>query len=338
MSKIILFSILLFGLKINAQNSDFRNINFEKADQIAMLNKGKNMSNLYLLTNNLVRDLKTDVEKFRVIYKWVCDNVENDYKNNVISDKKRAKIGADSLKLNQWNREFSQKVFRKMVLEKKTICTGYAYLIKEMANLAGISCEIVDGYGRTAESNIGKQTPPNHSWNAVKLNNKWYLCDATWSSGCYYVDLEKFIFDFNDGYFLSNPDLFIRDHYPLNEKWALIDAVPSINMFLNGPLIYNRTHNFEIIPISPTTMYFSVFKNTEVVFVIKSSKPIADGDVQIEQIYGDNRHLYPVKIAPLANGIYEIRSFFNSFGKYDTHLKIKNEIVLSYVVSVLKSK
>jgi hypothetical protein len=338
MSKIIFFSILLFGLKINAQNPDFRNINFEKADQIAMLNKGKQMSNLYLLTNNLVSHLKTDVEKFRVIYKWVCDNVENDYENNVIIDKKRAKIGSDSLKFKQWNREFSQKVFRKMVLEKKTICTGYAYLIKEMSNLAGITCEIVDGYGRTAESNIGKQTLPNHSWNAVKLNNKWYLCDATWSSGCYYPDIERFIFDFNDGYFLSNPDLFIKDHYPLYQKWALIDTVPGINVFLNGPLIYKKTHNFEIIPISPTTMDFPVFKNAEVLFVVQSSKPIVDGDIEIEQVYGDNKRLLPVKITPLANGIYEIRFFFNSLGKYDTHLKIKNETVLSYVVSVLKSK
>lgn len=338
MFKIISFSILLIGLKINAQNPDFKNINFEKADHIALLNKGKDVGNLYLLTNSLVKDLKTDVEKFRAIYKWVSDNIENDYDSNKIVDKKRAKIGSDSLKFYEWNREFSQKVFRKIVSDKKTVCTGYAYLIKKMSELAGITCEIIDGYARSTDSNIKKQTLPNHSWNAVKLNDKWYLCDATWSSGYYFINLKKFIFDFNNGYFLSNPNLFIKDHYPLNEKWALIDSKPNINTFLNGPLIYNKTHNFGIIPMSPIVMDFDVCKNSEVVFVIQSNTPIDNDDIELEQVYGSNKWTYPVNVNLLENGTYEIKCSFNLLGKFDTHIKVKDETVLTYVVNVLKNK
>lgn len=338
MYKFLLLQIILFsGLKINAQKNDFKNINFEKADNIALKNKGKNMNNLYLLTHNLVIDLKTDVEKFRAIYKWVSSNIENDYENNIIIEKKRRKIGSDSLRFLKWNNEFSKKVFKKIVKEKKTICTGYSFLIREMANMANLECEIIDGYGRTANSNIGKQTVPNHSWNAVKLNSKWYLCDATWSSGNYNIDDGLFIFDFSDGYFLSNPDLFIKDHYPLQQKWILKEAIPSLYEFSNGPLIYKETHSFEIIPISPTTMNFSIIKNTEAVFVIKSYKPIEYSDLVIELVNGQKKLICPLKLIPLKNGLYEIRCTFNSLGNYDTHLKIKNENVLSYVVKVLKN-
>ena len=71
------------------------------------------------------------------------------------------------------------------------MCTGYAYLIKELCFLANIESEIIDGYARTVRSNIDALDMANHSWNAVKLNNKWYLCDATWSSG---YTLNKSIF------------------------------------------------------------------------------------------------------------------------------------------------
>ena len=72
------------------------------------------------------------------------------------------------------------------------MCTGYAYLIKEMCFIADLDCEIIDGYARAFDANVNGLESLNHSWNAVKLNNKWYLCDATWSSG-YMVNNSLFV-------------------------------------------------------------------------------------------------------------------------------------------------
>ena len=67
---------------------------------------------------------------------------------------------------------------------------------------------------------------PNHSWNAVKLNNKWYLCDATWSAG--YTDMSTFLFEyeFDNSFFLMEPKRFSKTHQPVDEKWTLLTTTP----------------------------------------------------------------------------------------------------------------
>ncbi len=91
-----------------------------------------------------------------------------------------------------------------------------------MANRAGITCEIIYGQGKP-ENPIGKTgDEANHSWNAVKLDGKWYLCDPTWSSGYTDIPAILFIFDYDDSYFLMDPVSFAKTHTPLDEKWTLV--------------------------------------------------------------------------------------------------------------------
>ncbi|KAG1657647.1 Kyphoscoliosis peptidase [Nymphon striatum] len=163
--------------------ADFSTIDFAKADSVAFIHKGESLENLPVLTHNLTANLTTDAEKFRAIYTWVCTNIENDYGSFLKTSSKRKKFAEDRDAFLEWNNSFTPKVFEKLVNEKKTACTGYAYLISELANLANLKCKIVNGYGRTATLRLDENSIPNHSWNAVELNNKWYLCDATWSAG-----------------------------------------------------------------------------------------------------------------------------------------------------------
>lgn len=216
-------TLLLFTFiwQLQAQQSDFKTINFEKADQKAMLFKGRELHNLHLLVNNLTYNLKTDVERFRAIYIWVCNNIESDYDLMLKNNRKRAKLISNSTKLNNWNTTFKKEVFNSLIKDKKTLCSGYAYLVKKLANLAGLECEIINGYGKTSTS-FKSIKFPNHAWNAIKLNNKWYLCDATWSSGFITEDF-TFKFNYNNDYFLMHPEDFAKSHKPLDEKWFLLN-------------------------------------------------------------------------------------------------------------------
>ncbi len=179
MTRYYTLSFLFFINTINAQFSDFAHIDFTKADTTAELYYGENLNNLPLLTHKLTSKLTTEVEKFRAIYKWVCTNIKGDATQYDIISKKRKNLKKDSINYIKWNDWYKKIAFKKLVKNKRTMCTGYAYLIKEMAFLANIKCVVVDGYGRTFKTNINSLELPNHSWNAVKLNNKWYLCDAT---------------------------------------------------------------------------------------------------------------------------------------------------------------
>jgi hypothetical protein len=220
---------------------------FEKADSIAVAYANHSLFNLDLLASRLTSALHSDETKFRAIYKWVCDNISYDRSTYLENKRMRAKLSNEALEA--WNARVTLKVFRELVSHRRTVCTGYAWLVKELAQRAGLACMVIDGYGRNITSNVGGQGIPNHSWNAVQLNGRWYLCDATWSAGGIDVNSGVFVAKFNDAYFLADPAIFIRNHYPLDPQWSLMNQTPSLQWFLHGPLLYTAALQYGVQPV-----------------------------------------------------------------------------------------
>lgn len=325
---------LVTNLTIEAQISDFENINFKNADKIADFYKGSDLENLPQLAYNLTHQLPTDVEKFRAIYTWVSTNIESDYNSYRKNYVKRNKFQKDSLKLNNWNKTFSVAVFKKLLKERKTVCTGYAYLVKKLANLANINCKIIDGYGRI-ENSIDKELQfPNHSWNAVQLNNKWYLCDATWSSGNFDLDNYTFEFNYNDGYFLANPELFAKNHFPIDNSWLLLNEKPILSDFLKAPLLYGNAFIHSVFPIEPSLMFLEIEKNKEAVFILKELKSIDTKSIYLQIVSGNNVKIIQPRAERIKGGLIQIKYPFTERGLYDVHFKLKDDVICTYVVKV----
>ena len=219
MKKLALISLLLGATFAIAQVADFPKANFARADSIADLHYGTELDNLPQLAHKLTNNLSSEVDRFRVLHTWVCKNIANDYRLSEHVTYQRAKLVNDSAELAEWNQRVSSRVLSKLLREKKTMCTGYALLLSQLAELAGLECRIVHGYARTATAHVKELGIPNHSWNAVKLDGRWYLCDPTWSSGSLYGlgGVSTFEHDYNEGYFLCPPRYFLQNHYPLPE-------------------------------------------------------------------------------------------------------------------------
>lgn len=220
-----LIHLLLFlsiMLPASGQQEDFAYIDFSRAEANARQHKGEDLSNLPVITHKLTAYLDTDVERFRAIYYWVTHNIKGN--NYLLSSNERQvkKLRNSPHQLKQWQQTFTTKVFATLQKDKSTVCTGYAYLLRQMANYAGIECIIVNGYGLTNGKKNKTKDPPNHSWNAVKLNGKWYLCDATWAAGYTIVTKDKFEFDYDNRYFLMEPKQFSINHIPQDKKWTLL--------------------------------------------------------------------------------------------------------------------
>lgn len=332
--KLIIFLILFFKNFLHAQVSDFNNISFTRADNLAKLNEGSNLDNLPLLTYKLTHKLPTQVEKFRAIYTWVCTNIKGDNIQHSKIERKRKKLVNDSISLLRWNKQYKKIAFKKLLKYKKTMCTGYAYLIKELCYLANIECEIVDGYGRAINSNVDKLELANHSWNSIKINNKWYLCDATWSSG-YMDEMNTFIRDYNDGYFLANPVLFGKNHYPLEQKWLLNNTLTALK-FVSGPLVYGEVFKHQITPLTPSMMNILVKKNEEISFSFKSAKKITSKEISLVYYIGAKEKVIDIYNIKNKNELTCFNYAFKQKGIYDIHLKIKNDIVATYTIKVTK--
>ena len=331
MKSIFLFLVFTYT-SCNAQISDFKTTDFTYADNIAKLNEGGSLANLPLLAQKLTLNLPTEVERFRAIYTWVCSNIKGDINQHNKVSRKRRKFQNDSLGYIEWNNEYKKIAFKKLLKHKKTMCTGYAYLIKELCFLANIECKIIDGYGRTVNSNIESLELVNHSWNAVKLNNKWYLCDATWSSG-YMIADNIFVKDYNDGYFLTEPLLFAKNHYPLNKKWLLNETLIN-EKFIVSPLVYSEAFKHKIMPISPEKMNVEIHKNSELNFSFKSLKKSSVDKIYLVQFSGNNEKKLNIYHLKNKNGLAQFKHIFKHKGSFDIHLKIDKDIIATYTINV----
>lgn len=329
------FPLLLISFLCYGQRSDFNHIDFKKADSIALIHKGESLRNLPVLTHKLTTDLATDVEKFRAIYTWVSTNIENDYASYLKTSKKRKKLFKDREALLQWNNSFTPKVFKKLLKERKTACTGYAYLVQELTSLANINCKIIDGYGRTATLHLDRNSLPNHSWNAVELNDKWYLSDATWSAGHVIIEegRPQFKSEYHDGYFLADPALFIKNHYPLEDDWALLPEPSSFNHFTQGPIVYKEAFTPNIIPVAPSEMHFETLKNESVVFSLNVPKTFKSESISLLLNNGGSDKSVRPKVT-LDQNECRLKHSFDRAGTYDVHITVNDDIVATYVVKV----
>jgi transglutaminase/protease-like cytokinesis protein 3 len=279
--------------------------------------------------------LPTDVEKFRAIYTWTCLNIANDY---VLFDKNRRmreKFKNNPEELKSWNKGFSRTVFETLRKKKRTVCTGYAYLLRELASHVGISCVIVDGYGRNAIANISGSGSVNHSWTAVHLDNKWYLCDATWSSGAMDMEQKDFVKNYDDCYFLLDPSLFIRNHYPLDSTWMLLDDKPTLQEFLNRPLVYQSFFQYKIKHVVPETFEVTATKRQPVSFQFTrdDNAPIEKIELSIKSP-GTVYKAYPELHTDVPGG-FSFTHTFSSKGMHTVHVLLDNRYVFTYTVKVI---
>ena len=330
-----LFLIIVFvNTLLVAQKSDFKNINLSKADKIALQYKNASLQNLPVLANKLTRQFSTDIEKFRAIYFWVCNNIKSDYATTTKILNKGRKLRAKRSEFLNWNKTYKEKAFKKLFKTKATICTGYAFLLRELCSLAKIKCVIVNGFYKGADFN-SKKAFPNHSWNVVLLNNKWYLCDATLASGYFDIDLNTFIFDYNDGYFLTPPSLFANNHFPENKKWTLL---PSNNYnfteFTEFPYTYSATFKHGITPVLPEKLTLKTTIHQPVLFSL-NIKEDKIKDINITTYNGwKTKNNTPLKYTYNNNRMSFTHSFIKK-GIYDVHIKVAKDIITTYTIEVI---
>jgi hypothetical protein len=178
---------------------------------------------------------KTDREKVRAIFRWITEHI--DYNVMPIGRGKKKphtfynEPDDSSVALPSLNERVTAKVLNTGV----AFCEGYSRLFKTLCDHAGIKAEVIYGYART---NNNRRFAVNHTWNSVYIDSTWYLLDVTWASG--FVSYgNEYIRQYNDLYFLTPPDEFIREHYPENLQWTLLKDPPVYREFAQSPFRYS---------------------------------------------------------------------------------------------------
>ncbi|NOZ45824.1 MAG: hypothetical protein GXO79_03485 [Chlorobi bacterium] len=196
-SNLLIFIVFFFHLSVSAQN------NFDKIDRHALAADSLIAQSLKNLCNYLVEPAANDLEKVRSFYIWITHNIGYDTKAYFSNSQKKYT---------------PEEVLKR----KKAVCEGYATLLKAMCDMENIPCEIISGYSKGYGYKPNKTLKSkDHAWNAVKINEKWYLIDATWGSG-YLDDKGHFKKYFSNYFFLTSPETFIYEHLPADPMWQLL--------------------------------------------------------------------------------------------------------------------
>lgn len=194
------------------------------------------------LTRKLCKGLTTDSAKVAAIHCWITSNISYDHKKLLSND-------------------FRVKSNKYILRSRQAVCYGYCTLFKEMCTYAGIQSVIVSGYTKGNPVDINDSLYiEQHAWNAVLIDNEWYLSDLTWDAGyttywrrgfrntiSYIFTLgkidkmrykPKFYQSPQWNYFLRSGDYFLYDHLPADPIWQLTDVIVSPVDFMNDSSHY----------------------------------------------------------------------------------------------------
>ena len=330
---LILFIVPFFSF---CQVSDFYDVNFQKMHQNIEKMKDASLRDLASFSNDLTEGLETDIEKFKAIFKWVALNIKSDYSTSIANISYRDRYKDDPNKLALWNQSQQASFHKKLLFKKTTVCTGYAYLVKRLCDLNHIQCEIVNGYAKHAQYELGRPKSPNHSWIAVKINEKWYLGDPAWANGYIQLSEKKFEEKYQPHYFLPYPDSFGQTHHAIDSKFNIQNHPKTLEDFLAGPLVYKNAYQFNFRYVLPKTMEVSTPKNKTIQFKFKTKKLRRDPNITLKLVNnGVATIAHPNSITKQDDETYTFNYTFIYTGNYDVHLKINSTTMCTYVVTVL---
>ncbi len=284
------------------QDKDSDDDSDEQSDYVAIdrhaLNTPSNAeSSTEKLSKYLTSTAKNDREKFRAIFRWIANNINYDTQS-------------------YFSGQPGDNTAEGVLSSRKSVCEGYSTLFNELAKHAGLESVKISGFSKGGGYKVGSKigNKPDHAWNAVKIDDKWYLIDSTWGAG--YVQNQGYVKQFQKHYFLTPPDQFIYDHLPEDSKWQLLKNPISKQEFEKLPHLkghffaYNlklKSHKHGIIR-TKYKVKIKLSSPEDVLFTVRLSKGSSEQN---------NRHLFIEKSSNTATisvylpskGTYTLRIF-----------------------------
>lgn len=166
--------------------------------------KGYNYLSDYFSSQQSVNTAILKVENIKNNLIKKLSNSTNDYEKALIVHDTLV----NSLKYNSSGSN-THNIYGALV-EKKSVCEGYAKAFKYILDSIDIECILVSG----TATNSSNETE-SHMWNYIKLNNKWYGVDVTWDDPIIIGGSSSKVI--RHDYFCKGSNVFDDDHF-INNK------------------------------------------------------------------------------------------------------------------------
>jgi hypothetical protein len=244
---------------------------------------------------------KPTIDRLWMIFYWIARNIAYDTVPYV--GKKHVDKSAEA-------------VFR----TGKAIGDGYANLFKRLCDDLNLACEKVHGYSKAyAFDPCNKSSVPiDHTWNAVQINQYWYLIDLTWGAG-HLDESQVFRRELNPYYFLTRPNEMIYHHFPANERWQLLKQTIKMAQYMQMPKLWPKFFQLDLQLINPSDIIHVdlVPRESYAIVLIHAPRNVSitanftlnekeiDGGHRI--VFDGQKRLYRCHFAPASIGVHIIR-------------------------------
>ncbi len=264
----------------------------------------------------------SEVQKAYVLFLWICQNIDYDAKGY---------FGGRNVDCTP------DGVFK----NGKTVCSGYSRLYRDIALNLGLNVECVSCYAKGVGYEPGQQLKgTNHEYNVIDLNKKWFPIDSTWGAG--HIEGRDFKREFNEFYFLANPELLIKTHFPQDEKWQLTKKKYTMEEFLKWPDIKSNFHKYEFNKFSPEEGFIELKNKNTQKFIVWGANMRKKGlSCNIYLLQG-NCYMQQLNLTSIncLGDRFEVDCIFNKKGRYKVQLYGNSDggdsysSILTYIVNV----
>lgn len=202
---------------------------FKQLDERAIEIANREYNNFTDLVRDLTRNCTTELEKVRVLFRWL---IAKDLSKNSVKQILHPNASLSLLKGVKSGKESYHQVFKKL------------------CSFAGLHCEIIIGYSKGAGYKPGMRIEGNsfrNSWTAVAVDGSWRFINCTWAArhiSGHKDDLPQVFHTYDEFYFLTDPEDYIYQHYPDEPAWQLLEIPLPFSEFINLPVVKSPFFNY----------------------------------------------------------------------------------------------
>lgn len=246
---------------------------------------------------------KDPVQRVKALHDWVADRIAYD---------------GDSLYDGSY---VYKQTLPKIWQSRRAVCAGYAKALVELGKHTGDEIVYLTGDSRDQDGSVGGN---GHAWNAAKINDKWYLIDATWNSG--YLKGKTFVKEYKTDYLFTPGEIFSLDHLPDDPAWQLRQQPLSTGEFMRQPMLRPSFYAAGLDLKSPTRSQVDapngkldvVLENKQDRFVMVKVKPKGGGAAR-DCASSDHKTRFSCNIR--SSGTYRVELYVapkgKRYGSYD---------------------
>ena len=212
-----------------------------------------------------------------------------------------------------------EKLVEDALRDRVGVCQHYAELSHAIAKETGFRAVVVTGYTRQN----GEVVEVPHAWNALEINENWWLFDPTWGSG--YMTGNEYKTRYSDEYFKVAPEKMIRTHMPFDPLMQFLEEPIDHFGFARGDFSETRSKTWDTQKLLKE--YFSEDDRTRLSAQMKRIREHGIINEMTEKYYNFLRQNFQVHEANRQIELHNqaIRILNDVVERYNAYAKAKNE-------------